>query len=187
MENNHLTSCSMWCYTKAGKFCATSTVTINMSQVSNKQHFCHGRDCVLYGHALRHHTAHTGSHSIPLKTTGHEKDHFTVILTAKANGTKLKPFVIFKGKGTCLVKTLQQSPVVVVKFSSNGWMNDILTIEYLCTQFLAPFHSPSVYLFGMLSIATLVCQFENSKKWLNCGSTLLLYQEGAGNLFRLLM
>ena len=131
--------------------------------------------------------AHTGSHSIPLKTTGHKKDHFTVILTAKANGTKLKPFVIFKGKGARLIKTLQQIPGVVVTFSSNGWMNDIFTIEYLYTQFLAHFHSPSILLFGVLIVATLVCQFENSKKRLNCGSTLLLYQEGVQSIFRLLM
>ena len=75
--------------------------------------------------------ATTGSHSIPLKTTGHEKDHFTVILTTKADGTKLKPFVVFKGKGTRLIKTLQQIPGIVVRFSSNGWMNDTLTIDYL--------------------------------------------------------
>ena len=40
----------------------------------------------------------TGSRSVPLKTSGHEKDHFTVILTAKGDGTKMKPYVVFKGK-----------------------------------------------------------------------------------------
>ena len=77
--------------------------------------------------------ASTGSRSVPLKSTGHEKDHFTVVLTAKANGTKLKPFIVFKGKGTRLIKDLQRIPGVVVKFSSNGWMNDTLTIDYLHT------------------------------------------------------
>jgi len=42
----------------------------------------------------------TGAHSVPLKTIGPKKDHFTVILTAKADGTKLILFVVFKGKGT---------------------------------------------------------------------------------------
>ena len=42
----------------------------------------------------------TGVHSMPLNTTGHKKDHFTIVLTAKANGTRLKPFVVFKGKDT---------------------------------------------------------------------------------------
>ena len=40
-------------------------------------------------------TFHTsGSRTVSLKTTGHEKDHFTVALSAKADGTKLKPFVV---------------------------------------------------------------------------------------------
>ena len=73
----------------------------------------------------------TGARSIPIKTTGHEKDHFTVILTARADGTKLKPYVVFKGKGTRLMKKLQNVPGVIVRFSKNGWMNDELTIDYL--------------------------------------------------------
>ena len=72
-----------------------------------------------------------GANCIPLKTTGHEKDHFIVILSACANGRKLKPFIVFKGKGTRLIKDLQRINGVVVKFSPNGWMNDGLTIEYL--------------------------------------------------------
>lgn len=34
------------------------------------------------------------------------KDHYTVVLTARA-GTKLKPLIVFKGKGTRLIKQLQ--------------------------------------------------------------------------------
>ena len=74
-----------------------------------------------------------GEHSVPLKSTGHEKNHFTVVLTAHANGMKMKPFVVFKGKGTRLRKELEQIPGIVVRFSSNGWMNDTLTIDYLCS------------------------------------------------------
>ena len=73
----------------------------------------------------------TGARSVPLKTTGHEKNHFTVILTARADGLKMKPFIVFKGKGTRLIKELQKIPGVVIHFSSNGWMNDALTITYL--------------------------------------------------------
>ena len=69
--------------------------------------------------------------SVPLKTSGHEKDHFTVILTAKADGTKMKPYVVFKGKGTRLIKDLQNIPGIVVHFSANGRMNDSLTFDYL--------------------------------------------------------
>ena len=58
--------------------------------------------------------------SVPLKTTGHEKLNFTVILTARADGKKCKPFVDFNGKGTQLIKELQQISCVVVRFSANG-------------------------------------------------------------------
>ena len=75
----------------------------------------------------------TGARSVPIKTTGHEKDHFTVILTARADGVKLKPYVVFKGKGTCLIKNLQSIQGIVVRFSANGWMNDSLTTDYLRT------------------------------------------------------
>ena len=72
-----------------------------------------------------------GARSVPLKTTGHEKNHFTVILTARADGKKCKSFVVFKGKGTRLIKELQQISGVVVRFSANGWMNNSLTADYL--------------------------------------------------------
>ena len=71
----------------------------------------------------------TGAYSVPLKTTGHEKDHFTIILSAKADVTKMKPFVVFKGKG--LIKDVQCISGIVVRFSANGWMNYSLTIDYL--------------------------------------------------------
>ena len=82
--------------------------------------------------------AQTGSRSVAVKTSGHEKDHFSVVLSAKADVTKVKPFIVFKGKGTRLIKDLQQIPGVVVRFSANGWLNDTLTIDYLRT-IIGPF------------------------------------------------
>ncbi|KAG8235759.1 hypothetical protein J437_LFUL015380 [Ladona fulva] len=39
-----------------------------------------------------------GSRSITIKTTGHEKTHYTVVLACCADGTKLPPFLIFNRK-----------------------------------------------------------------------------------------
>ena len=39
----------------------------------------------------------TGRKYIPLKSTGHEKVKVSVCLTAKADGTRLKPFIVFGG------------------------------------------------------------------------------------------
>ena len=68
----------------------------------------------------------TGSCIIPLTTTSHEKDHFTVILTAKANSTKLKPHGEVSNKSLVLF---------VVRFSNNDKMNHMLTIDYLPTLY----------------------------------------------------
>lgn len=40
--------------------------------------------------------SHKGQKTVLVKTTGHEKTRFTVVLTCLADGTKLKPMVIFK-------------------------------------------------------------------------------------------
>ena len=37
----------------------------------------------------------TGTKDIPLKSTGNEKVKVSVCLTAKVEGTKLKPFIVF--------------------------------------------------------------------------------------------
>ena len=39
-----------------------------------------------------------GKRTVCLKTTGHEKDHFTVVLATRADGSKIHPMVILKGK-----------------------------------------------------------------------------------------
>ena len=68
--------------------------------------------------------------SVTLKTTAHEKSHLTVVLLAKVDGTKLKPFVVFKG-GVREVKAMQSSGGVVVASSKNGWINDNVTADWL--------------------------------------------------------
>lgn len=86
----------------------------------------------------------TGKHTLPQKSAGHEKNHLRV-LTAQANGTKMKASVIFKGKGTQLIKDLQHIRGIVVPFSSNGWTHSSLTA---CIVLLVPFHSPNIFLYG---------------------------------------
>ena len=66
-----------------------------------------------------------------LKTTGHENDNFTVIFSASVDGKKLKPFIVFKGKGTRLIKDLSKITGVVVKFSESEWKNGGLTAVHL--------------------------------------------------------
>ena len=69
-----------------------------------------------------------GERSVPLRTTGHEKGRFTVVLSAIADGRKLKPYVVLKG-----VRAIPEMNTtgVVVALSKNGWMNEELTKDWV--------------------------------------------------------
>jgi len=70
----------------------------------------------------------TGKKSITLKTTGHEKSRVSVCLAAKADGTKLKPMVVFKGaKREVAALNEEFKHRAVVATSTNAWMNTELT------------------------------------------------------------
>ena len=72
---------------------------------------------------------HTGERSVPVRTTGHEKNRFTVVLAAMADGRKLKPYVVFKGVRP--IPELNKVSGVVVALSNNGWMNKKLTKDWV--------------------------------------------------------
>ena len=68
-----------------------------------------------------------GDGTVSVRTTGHDKGCFTVLLAATADGRKLKPFVVFKGVRP--IPELNQVPGVVVRLSRNGWMDEALTLN----------------------------------------------------------
>ena len=55
------------------------------------------------------------------KTTGHERTHFTVVLACMADGTKLKPMVIFKRKR---IPKGEKPSGVLVHCHPKGWMDE---------------------------------------------------------------
>lgn len=73
--------------------------------------------------------AHRSDKSVPVRTTGHDKVRFTVVLSAMADGRKLKPYVVFKGVRA--VKELSKETGVIVALSRNGWMNEELTKDWI--------------------------------------------------------
>ena len=72
-----------------------------------------------------------GAHTVQIATTGHDKQRITICLAAFADGTKLKPFVVFKGKR--IPKEISNVHAAVIKMSDNGWMNEDLTMEWIAT------------------------------------------------------
>ena len=70
-----------------------------------------------------------GAKTVPILTTGHEKSRITVCLGALADGRKLQPLVILKGKR--LPTELKNFRGVVIEMTSNGWMNGDTTLAWL--------------------------------------------------------
>ena len=69
-----------------------------------------------------------GDKSVSIKTTGHEKDRFTVMLTCTADGGKLAPLVVFKRK-TLPKETFPKE----VRVHPKGWMDERLVLDWLDT------------------------------------------------------
>ena len=67
-----------------------------------------------------HTVAPKGAKTVSIKTTGHEKEHMTVMLCMCADGTKLPPNVILKRK-TMPRDTVPKGLVVTVQ--QKGWMD----------------------------------------------------------------
>ena len=68
---------------------------------------------------------------VPLKSTGNEKVRVSVCLTAKSDGTKLKPFIVLKGvKREAALLNENFKNRYIVTSSSNGQMNEELVLDF---------------------------------------------------------
>ena len=74
----------------------------------------------------------TGTKYVLLKSTGNEKVKVSGCLTVKADGTKLKPFIVFQGaKREATAVNEEFKNRCVVALSLNGWMNEELVLKFL--------------------------------------------------------
>ena len=74
----------------------------------------------------------TGKKTITLKTTGHEKSRVSVCLPAKADGTKLKPMIVFKGaKREVAALHREFKSQAYIASSANASMNTELTNQWV--------------------------------------------------------
>ena len=71
--------------------------------------------------------------SVPIRTTGNDKNRLTCVLGILSDGTKLPPMVIFKGKRK---PKGQYPPGLVIKMQKNGWMDKNLMKDWLETIWL---------------------------------------------------
>ena len=81
--------------------------------------------------------AKIGQKTITVKTTGKEKIRIACLLSISADGEKLKPFIIFKGKKRGIInKELDEfinikKYEIITKTQTNSWMDEELFIEYI--------------------------------------------------------
>ncbi|KAJ1198869.1 hypothetical protein NDU88_002708 [Pleurodeles waltl] len=77
---------------------------------------------------MNHTVEKKGTSTVSIRTTGHEKSAFTVVLGCHSNGQKLPPMVIFKRK--TLPK--EKFPAgIIVKANQKGWMDEENMREWL--------------------------------------------------------
>ena len=75
-----------------------------------------------------------GKKTVSMKSTGHEKCRVTVGLAAKGDGTKLKPFIVFKGGKRDVEKMKKEyGNRCIIASSTNGWMDTDLTVSWTNT------------------------------------------------------
>ena len=84
-----------------------------------------------------------GAEDVTLLSTGHEKQNVTVGLAFCSDGTKLKPYVVFKGKAmTAEDKGLKKLKDINVDYTDNGWFNSDVSFGNGC---LSGTHSGGIF------------------------------------------
>ena len=71
---------------------------------------------------------HKGASTVSIKTTGNEKNRFTVMLGCTADGGKLPPYVVFKIK---TMAKLNFPKGIIVQVHPNGWFDDCISIDWI--------------------------------------------------------
>ena len=72
-----------------------------------------------------------GEKSVNLKTTGNEKNRFTVMLAITGDGNKLPPYVVFKRK--TFPKKVKFPKGIYVRVHVKGWFDDDITKDWIKT------------------------------------------------------
>ena len=74
-----------------------------------------------------------GEKTICIKTTGHEKTNFTIVLGCMVDGTKLKPMLIFKRKTMPKEKF---PPGIIISVQPKGWMDESGVQQWITKSWL---------------------------------------------------
>ena len=73
----------------------------------------------------------TGSKECIVRTSGCEKKHVTIVLSATADGKMLPPMIIVKGKTTKTIEKLRVPDGFIIKTQAKAWMDEELMHVWL--------------------------------------------------------
>ena len=83
-----------------------------------------------------------GSKEVAVRSTGNSKNQITIMLSAKGDGTKLKPYILLSRK-RAMPDLVKYGGRVVMKFEETNRMNQELTEDYLRKVIGFPLFTPS--------------------------------------------
>ena len=72
-----------------------------------------------------------GVQEVPLKTSGHDKLHVTVMLTARSDGFKCRPYILLKNKRPIKEIVTKFKNTLHLCWAGRSFFNDDLTSEFL--------------------------------------------------------
>jgi len=72
-----------------------------------------------------------GVREVPVKTSGHDKFHFTVMLTARSDGFKCRPYILLKNKRPIKEIVTKFKNTLHLCWAGRSFFNDDLTSEFL--------------------------------------------------------
>jgi hypothetical protein len=75
--------------------------------------------------------AKKGDRQVRIRGTGSDKRRISVVLTATASGTMLKPLIIFKGKTARSIKGVQVPSTVAVAYQKKGYMGTMTMMLWI--------------------------------------------------------
>lgn len=84
-----------------------------------------------------------GSKEVAVRSTGHSKSRITVMLSAKGDGTKLKPYILLPRKRAMPDLVAKYGGRVDMTFEGTNWMNQELTEDYLSKVIGFPMFTPN--------------------------------------------
>ena len=104
-----------------------------------------------------------GVREVPVKTSGYDKLHVTVMLTARSDGFKCRPYILLKNKRLIKKIVTKFKNTLHLCLASGSFFNDNMT-----SKFLQKIVGSSIFGNGLIAIISILCLARDSSSALLC-------------------